>query len=198
MLDYTTIIIYPPIFVFFLVSCSTILLIKPSALFVVSADCLRHWRLRTCSVIAGGNVLPSVCLPLPTSASTARSTRLRSFRKLGLISVEQRIPSPIVDAVGRCHLWHVSHLLKACCLGRTASCCCSGGAAQRGWRRHSISQRNRTPYRALHPPTRTYRRHCILLSAGGNSLSSSCLLMYAAAASCTLLLMSASHSSFPL
>src|SRR4029078_5721658 len=85
---------------------------------------------------------------------------------------------------------------EACCLGRTASCCCSGGSAQRGWRRHSISQRNRTPYRALHPPIRTYRRHSILASAGGHSLSSSSLLMYAAAASCTLLLTSAPTPPF--
>ena len=188
----------PPLLLSSFAPRRTIRLIRPRTLLVVVADCLRQWRLRTCSVITGGKVLPCVLLSPLASCSTARRTRLRSFRKLGLISVEQRIPSPIVDAVGRCHLWHVSHLLKACCLGRTASCCCSGGAAQRGWRRHSISQRNRTPYRALHSPIRLYLRHCILLSAGGNSLSSSCLLMYAAAASCTLLLTSASHSSFPL
>ena len=41
---------------------------------------------------------------LSASASTAGSARLRVFRKLGWIKDEQRIPSPIVTAVGLCHL----------------------------------------------------------------------------------------------
>ena len=56
---------------------------------------LLHCRLTTCSVMAGGNVLPFVCLLLSASASTACSARLRGFRKLGWIKAEQRIPSPI-------------------------------------------------------------------------------------------------------
>jgi hypothetical protein len=96
--------------------CMVTRLIRPRTVLVVAADCLLHLRLITCSVMAGGNVLPSVCLPCSVSASTARSARFRTLRKPGLMSAEQRIPSPMYVSTGRCHLWHVPHLLKACCM----------------------------------------------------------------------------------